>query len=63
MMGLRLAGQTFQQIATQLNSQQVPTRYGKPWTTGSVAKILNRNANVTETGVNFHDSQKSEVSQ
>jgi DNA invertase Pin-like site-specific DNA recombinase len=42
MRALRLAGQTYQMIATQLNSQHVPTREGGLWTAQTVGKILIR---------------------
>jgi DNA invertase Pin-like site-specific DNA recombinase len=45
MRALRVAGQTYQQIATQLNSQQVKTRQGGPWTAQTIGKILIRDRN------------------
>jgi DNA invertase Pin-like site-specific DNA recombinase len=45
MRALRVAGQTYQQIATQLNSQQVKTRQGGPWTAQTIGKILMRDRN------------------
>lgn len=41
---LRREGHTFQKIATILNHRGCPTRGGKPWKTGTVAKILSREA-------------------
>jgi DNA invertase Pin-like site-specific DNA recombinase len=42
MRALRLAGQTYKQIAAQLNSQSVPTRLGGQWSAQTVQKILVR---------------------
>lgn len=41
---LRREGHTYQTIATMLNHRGCPTRGGKPWKTGTVAKILSREA-------------------
>jgi DNA invertase Pin-like site-specific DNA recombinase len=46
MIALRDEGYRMQEIADVLNGDGVPTRTGKPWSYGSVAKIVSRN---TET--------------
>lgn len=38
--GLRGGGRSFREIAARLNEQRMPSRGGKPWTHGSVARIL-----------------------
>jgi DNA invertase Pin-like site-specific DNA recombinase len=43
MIALKSEGQNPQQIAHILNSEGVPTRYGKQWCAPTVAKILKRN--------------------
>jgi DNA invertase Pin-like site-specific DNA recombinase len=48
MRALRLAGQTYQQIAVQMNSQQIPTRFGGKWGAATVAKILTRDRMASE---------------
>lgn len=42
MMAMRVAGLTYQQIAQTLNNEGLTGRIGKPWTVGSVHKIINR---------------------
>jgi DNA invertase Pin-like site-specific DNA recombinase len=53
MRALRLAGQTYQQIAVQLNSQQIPTRFGGLWNAGTIAKILTRDSRESDIGRNL----------
>jgi DNA invertase Pin-like site-specific DNA recombinase len=53
MRALRLAGQTYQQIAIQLNSQQIPTRFGGKWGAATVAKILTRDSRASDIGRNL----------
>jgi DNA invertase Pin-like site-specific DNA recombinase len=57
MRALRLAGQTYQMIATQLNSQHVPTREGGLWTAQTVGKILIRDKSDGSLRSDCHDDE------
>jgi DNA invertase Pin-like site-specific DNA recombinase len=47
----KAAGATAKQIAAVLNLEAVPTRMGRPWNAGTVAKILTRHPADTQTAL------------
>jgi DNA invertase Pin-like site-specific DNA recombinase len=57
MTALRGQGWACKQVAAALDAAGIPSRMGKPWTAGSVAKILKRNREVQGIGTSHPNGE------